>query len=427
VVPERNTRDAPQRTGTVIWDKTEEVKDPETKRVQKRDRPSSEWTVQKQEELRIVSEELWEAVRAQNTLVREKHGPKQLGGMFRTEASRRYLFSGLLRCGFCGANMVITTGVAPNSSYGCPYHRKRGVCQNKLTIKQATLEKQLVGRLVAILQAPEFIAEILEEFARQVSAAVKAEAAAAEQALGMHDELKQETASLCHTVENLTEAIAEHGLSPALSAKLRRCESRMAVIEQLLAARERSAAPGIDPAEVEEFLRRKVNALVEVLLGDPLLAKHELLKRINKLVLTPESRENGNVFVVSGDLKLFAADDNVMLTKSLHGIGEHYSGLSVSLDGFVVYPQRQRAEWTRHDSREDGHLGFSIPTEHEARSLDVESLFIAAISKHHLKESWEADSCWSGARHAYEYRDGFGGLRLAAALPEVSASVVSHF
>ena len=230
MVPERNTRDAPQRTGTVIWDKTEEVKDPETKRVQKRDRPSSEWTVQKQEELRIVSEELWEAVRAQNTLVREKHGPKQLGGMFRTEASRRYLFSGLLRCGFCGANMVITTGVAPNSFYGCPYHRKRGVCQNKLTIKQATLEKQLVGRLVAILQAPEFIAEILEEFARQVSAAVKAEAAAAEQALGMHDELKQENASLCHTVENLTEAIAEHGLSPALSAKLRRCESRMAPV-----------------------------------------------------------------------------------------------------------------------------------------------------------------------------------------------------
>jgi hypothetical protein len=109
------------------------------------------------------------------------------------------------------------------------------------------------------------------------------------------------------------------------------------------------------------------------------------------------------------------------------GIGEHYSGLSVSLDGFVVYPRRQRAEWSEHDSCQDGYLGFSTPTEHEARSLDVGSLFIAAIWEHHLKETWEADSSWSGARHAYEYRDGFGGLRLAAALHEVSASVVSHF
>ena len=283
-----------------------------------------------------MSDELWEAVRAQNERVREKHGPRQLGGMLRTETSRRYLFSGLLRCGVCQANVVIGSGKAPNAYYGCAYHRKRGVCGNKLTIKQRHLEEQLIGRLVAVLRAPEFKAEIQKEFARQVTVAGEIEAAKARLAVEDQDELKRELADLHKRVMNLTEAIAENGTSPNLSAALRRHESRMAVIEKLLATREKPPSPTLDPGEAEEFLRGKLDTLVEVLLGDPLVTKQELRKRIEKLVLTPEKRDGSDVFVVTGDLKLFAADD-AMLGKSLEGIGEHCIDLRVPLNGLVLY------------------------------------------------------------------------------------------
>ncbi len=43
-----------------------------------------------------------------------------MGGMNRTERSRAYLFSGLLVCGLCGANMVITGGTKDNANMPAP-------------------------------------------------------------------------------------------------------------------------------------------------------------------------------------------------------------------------------------------------------------------------------------------------------------------
>jgi DNA invertase Pin-like site-specific DNA recombinase len=343
--------------GTVNWGMTEKLKNPETAATEYRNRPASEWTTQYHEELRIVSDELWEKVRVQNGLVCEKHGPKKLGGMNRTETSRKYLFSGLLRCGVCGANMVISSGKAPNSFYGCPYHRKRGVCANKLTIKQSSLEEQLLGRIVARLRTPETLALLQEEFSRQVAVAATAEAAAAQKALGSHDGLRKENAALGGTVERLTDAIAQHGLSHALSAKLRQSEARMEEIRHLLAAKDKPAAPKIGTEETAEFLKRKVAELMEVLLGDPLCTKQELLKRIDQLVLTPEVRDGEEVYVVQGDMRLFAANDDVMLTNSGPGNGDQYTPLRITLDGFVLLPTKTLKERKRKEAAEAALAG----------------------------------------------------------------------
>jgi len=52
------------------------------------------------------------------------------GGLMNSRAaSSPYLFSGLLRCGECGANYVLVSGAGKHhrsASYGCPAHADRG-------------------------------------------------------------------------------------------------------------------------------------------------------------------------------------------------------------------------------------------------------------------------------------------------------------
>lgn len=306
--------------------------------------------------MRIIPDELWEAVRLQNSRVLEKHGSKKLGGMNRTYRSQRYIFSGPLRCGarndkgdVCGANIVICISQAPNAYYGCPIHRRSDECKNRLLIKQSSLEEQLLGAIVASLRSPESLAQLNEEFTRQLEQAAKDESANAKQALGKHDSLRKELATLAGTVERLTDAIAGHGLSHGLSAKLRQSEVRIEEITRLLAVKDKPPSPQISAGETEEFLKRKVDELVEVLLGDPIRTKQELLKRIDKLMLTPEVRDGENVYVVQGDVRLFAANDDVMLTNSGPRIGEHYTDLRIVLDGLVLVarnPYKKRRSGT---------------------------------------------------------------------------------
>jgi hypothetical protein len=150
--------------GFLVWNRTKTIRNRETGRSEQRPRPQSEWIRIEVPEMRIVSEELWNAAREQNRRAREKHGPRVLGGMNRTEASRCYLFSGLMECGLCGRNITITSGKAPYSRYGCPNHRSRGLCDNEVTILQTKLEEQLISALVKNLLRPELQDELLSLF-----------------------------------------------------------------------------------------------------------------------------------------------------------------------------------------------------------------------------------------------------------------------
>ena len=76
-------------------------------------------------EQRIVPQELWDRVRLRIAEISKRFTGRQMRGMNRTERSRTYLFSGLLVCGLCGANMVITGGTKDNAKYACPLQRYR--------------------------------------------------------------------------------------------------------------------------------------------------------------------------------------------------------------------------------------------------------------------------------------------------------------
>jgi hypothetical protein len=78
-----------------------------------------------------VPEELWQAAKARQD--RTRYAIRQTGKL--ASANRpRYLFSGLTKCGVCGAGFVLSYG----SRLACFGARDQGTCDNRLTIRRET-------------------------------------------------------------------------------------------------------------------------------------------------------------------------------------------------------------------------------------------------------------------------------------------------
>jgi site-specific DNA recombinase len=324
--------------GVLVWNRTKTVRNRETGRSEQRPRPQSEWIRIEVPEMRIVSEELWNAAREQNRRAREKHGPRVLGGMNRTEASRCYLLSGLMECGSCGRNITITSGKTPYSRYGCPNHRSRGLCDNEVTILQTKLEEQLISALVKNLLRPELQDELLSLFQESVNSTLENEARLAEAAVNRNGEVYVEKARLLNEAQNIAEAIAQQRISPVLSKRLAQTEARLSEIEDLVRTPEKVEFPTISAEELRTALREQTQRLVEILIGDRAVAKQELQKRIDKLILTPKATSTGWVLEVAGSIGVFARDPDAMLTNSLEGIAQHYTWLRIVLVNVVLDP-----------------------------------------------------------------------------------------
>src|SRR5207253_2948031 len=112
--------------GRYIWNKRRQIHNPRTGRKELVPRSESEWQVDFRSDLIIVTDELWAAAHAKMTEDGKSNNGKRRGGMNRTEASRRYIFSGRMTCGSCGGRINIVGGSAPYAVYGCHNSRFLG-------------------------------------------------------------------------------------------------------------------------------------------------------------------------------------------------------------------------------------------------------------------------------------------------------------
>jgi site-specific DNA recombinase len=84
----------------MVWNRLRYVKNPDTGKRVSRLNPSSEWITTDVPHLRIVPDELWSAAKERQTLTRRAIAAT---GKLGTANRPRYLFSGLTKCGVCGA------------------------------------------------------------------------------------------------------------------------------------------------------------------------------------------------------------------------------------------------------------------------------------------------------------------------------------
>ena len=136
--------------GKVIWNSSRFVKVPGTNKRVRRMRPESEWRTMLHPELQIVSDELWRRVKERQESLLSMYGGSKRKGLLPRSVTSPCLLSGLLKCGLCGANLIIVTGYGSYShypSYGCSQHFNRGACSNAVLIRRDWAGERLLDDL----------------------------------------------------------------------------------------------------------------------------------------------------------------------------------------------------------------------------------------------------------------------------------------
>ena len=148
-------------TGEVCWNKNKFVRNPETERIVRRARPKSEWVITRDESLRIIAEETFAKAQVRSKVRSNADGRLKRGGKV------RYLLSGLLRCGACGANFVS----ADAKKYACSSYINGGAsaCSNKTRVRRDVLERGVIGPIKAELLDPDRIRRMAGKLQKRFS------------------------------------------------------------------------------------------------------------------------------------------------------------------------------------------------------------------------------------------------------------------
>jgi site-specific DNA recombinase len=280
--------------GIAVWNRTRKVRDPRTGRRVQRLRPRTEWTIIEAPHLRIVSEQVWQAAKSRLASVNATFSSGRAAGLCSRSYTARYLFSGFLKCGLCGSNIVLISGRGGVgwAKYGCPLHQNRGICDNALVVRRDRIEQELISGLQREVLREDIAAFALDEFKRQLRARLSDARSHLAVMRNKREKLKVE-------IGNLARAIAEGHSSAALLDELGKRERELdSISEELLTA----DGNGLDARlqEIEKFVQKRLQDIRGLLFADVPRAKAELSKHCTAIKLTPE----GSTFRIAGDWNL---------------------------------------------------------------------------------------------------------------------------
>jgi site-specific DNA recombinase len=225
--------------GEVVWNKTKK-RDAEGKTAQTA-RPESEWLRLERPELRIVSDDLWEAVHrrietARATYDRQTHGRRQ----YRRDQDSKYLLTGFGRCAVCGGGLHVRSrshGKRRVFFYACTAHYNKGpaVCPHVDLWPMEELDREVLAEIGGQVLTPARVETV-------VSAARELFEASAQPC--HQDRLRRELAVVEREQARVADAIVSGGHIPVLMERLQRIEAkRRALLADLEQARQTRPAP----------------------------------------------------------------------------------------------------------------------------------------------------------------------------------------
>ncbi|MDW6022212.1 recombinase family protein [Mesorhizobium sp. BAC0120] len=235
--------------GLLIFNRLQMVKDPETGKRLSRPNPPEQWQVVAAPHLRIIDDELWDVVQAR----------KKLYGGSRLDQRRRpkHMFSGLVRCGCCGASYTVKN----RDQLACAAHREKGTCDNSRTIRVAELEKRVLEGIERRLLAPDAIAGFLAEY----DAEQKRLSTSSRQ---RRREIERRLDGLDRQISNIVDAIADGIATASMKARLMDLEGeKESLADELKVVAQTDSVVELHPAAIEAY-RRKVSELQSALCSD---------------------------------------------------------------------------------------------------------------------------------------------------------------
>jgi site-specific DNA recombinase len=263
--------------GRMVWNRQRFLKDPDTGKRVTRLNPESEWVISDVPHLRIIDDELWNGVQARYATVQHKWSKAPEGRRFNQFRQPKYLFSGLTKCGECGAGFVVYS----RDHLGCFGTRDRGTCTNKLTIARQEVEERVLRALQDKLMRKDFFEEFCREFAKEMNRLRMEHRAGLSGAKRELERVKRE-------IEKVIDAIVQGYAGPELKGRMNGLQERKeALLAQLAAADE--PPPLLHPS-MADLYRTKVEELASALQReDTRLEASEMLRGlIEAIVLTPQ-------------------------------------------------------------------------------------------------------------------------------------------
>ena len=286
--------------GEIVWNRSRFVKVPGTNKRRSRPRPESEWKRLSAPELAIVSNDLWNNVQSRFKSLGDAHTGQDRRGLLHRSLTSPYLFSGLLKCGVCGSNLIIASGGGKKPKYVCSGYCNRGTCSNKLYIRQDELEERLLSKLRAELSQPEEIEFAIEIFGRQLRSSL----ASVSNQLG---EMRSRKEKLEREIRNFTQAIAENGHSKYILQEIAEREKEISgITDRLLSSTPDSIEAQI--GEVRRLVEEGIQNLQSLSKLESSAAKEELHSHLSAVRMYPSVDGEGWYYIAEGAWDLLGTD-----------------------------------------------------------------------------------------------------------------------
>jgi DNA invertase Pin-like site-specific DNA recombinase len=282
--------------GVVVWNRTRKIRDPRTGKRIHRERPRSDWKIREAWELRIIPEEVWEAVQRRAAVVQSNFRKGLPKGLCSRSFASRYFLSGFLKCGICGSALTIVSGRGMSSwgRYGCPVHVERGACSNGMRLRRVDIEREVLSGLQREIFNDDVIQFAIGEFEKQLRERIGSLRSDVERKLQRRDVLRVQ-------IDNLADAVAQGYASEALFENLTRRERELKELNNaLLPNCEEGIQVKLD--RIEKFIRARFADLRQLSSENAIAAKAELGKHCDSIWVTPD--DDG--YTLSGEWKLTA-------------------------------------------------------------------------------------------------------------------------
>ena len=283
--------------GRLVWNRLRYVKNPETGKRVSRINPPEEWIVAEVPELRIVDDDLWQAVKDRQGEITEQYATvieatqtaraNRLNGAHRP----RHLLSGLLECGVCGGPY----SMRGQDRYGCSSHVMTGTCSNGRGIRRTVIEERVLSGLKDRLMAPEAAAEAMRAWAEETNRINRERRAS-----GTSD--RKELAGVERKIAAMIAVIEDGGYVRDMVDRLRELEARQDELNERLSAAP-ADLPDIHP-NIADVYHRKVARLAEALdhPEDREAAAAASRGLIERIVLSPSEKWAEMDAVLRGEL-----------------------------------------------------------------------------------------------------------------------------
>jgi site-specific DNA recombinase len=286
--------------GEIVWNRSKFLKVPGSNKRRSRPRPESERKRFSAPELAIVSEDLWNKVQNRFKSVDGARRSQGKLGLLPRSLTSPYLFSGLLKCGLCGSNLIIASGGGKKPKYVCSGYFNRGICSNNLYIRHDELEERLLGKLRTELLQPESIEFAVESFGRQLRSSLA-------NVSNELTEMRSRKEKLEREIHNFTQAIADSGHSKYILEEIAIREMEIsAITDRLLSSTPNSIQNQIE--EVRALVERGIQNLHQLFSEESPAAKQELHKHLSAVRMFPLEDGEGWYYIAEGTWDLLGTD-----------------------------------------------------------------------------------------------------------------------